>query len=253
MKKKINIFYSTTCFCLGIFMFQVSSCENIGIMQKTVYVHDTIRVLAEGEFTYNLPCKVVNIHQEKEGKSILFIWLHGGVYDRKLHDFSGFNHLNCTNADDNILKYLQGKGIKSIALFPICHKAVQANCVTWKNCFNDINCMIDDYVNKGIVDPRCVYLAGSSDGGLGTWDYLEEHSDLFAAAMPMSCDNPRKTSTPVYFFNTKSESDCTEQVCSLNMLGCKIEYKHCIQYKHGEDGAECTPKLLDRFFSTIKQ
>lgn len=52
-------------------------------MQETMYVHDTIRVLPEGESTYNLPCKVVNIHQEKEGISILFIWLYGGVYDCK--------------------------------------------------------------------------------------------------------------------------------------------------------------------------
>lgn len=34
---------------------------------KIVYVHDTITntVMPDGEFVYNLPCKVVNIHQER--------------------------------------------------------------------------------------------------------------------------------------------------------------------------------------------
>ncbi len=40
--------------------------------ERIVYVHDTIVTMPEGEFIYNIPCKVVNIHQEKEGKSLLF-------------------------------------------------------------------------------------------------------------------------------------------------------------------------------------
>ena len=216
---------------------------------KVRLIHDTIRVLPEGEFTYNLPCKVVNIHQEKEGKALLFIWLHGGVGDRKMHNLLDFNHLNCCAADDSVLNYLQEKNIKSIALFPICHKAQVANCVTWRDCYYEVMKMIEDYVNKGFVDSTRIYLAGSSDGGTGTWDFLERDESPFAAAMPMSCANPRKTSIPVYFFNTKREPDCTDRVNELNKQGSKIEYKHCPQYGHGGDSAECTFEFLDRFFS----
>ena len=247
MTKKKAIFY----FVFTLFLILFSSCGQKENNQDIIKTNDTIKVLPEGEFTYNLPCRVVYIHQEKEGKSVLFVWLHGGVHDRRLHDFGEFNHLQCTEADDNILKYLREKEVKSIVLFPICHKAESVNCVTWKDCFTDIKWMIDDYINKDLVDSKRIYLGGSSDGGVGTWDFLEIQENLFAAAMPMSCANPRKTSIPVYFFNTNSESDCSDRVNALNKQGCKIEYKHCTQYKHGGDGDECTFDFLDMFFSNI--
>lgn len=244
---KIESKYSFVICLFFVSMCFISACDNKKIEPNQD--HDTIVVMPNGEFTYNLPCKVVNINQETEGKSLLFIWLHGGVCDRSLHDFVGFNHLQCSSADDSVLNYLQGKGLKSVVLFPICHKAEIVNCVTWKECYADVKNIIDDYVNKGIVDPERIYLAGSSDGGDGTWDFLEINEKLFAAAMPMSCGNPRKASIPVYFFNTKSEPDCTDKVNLLNNDGCKIEYKYCPQYEHGGDGAECTHEFLDRFFA----
>ena len=221
--------------------------ENV---KDTIYVHDTIKILPEGEFTYYIPCRVVNIHQEKEGKALLFIWLHGGVKDRSSHKL--FGHLSHACADDSVLRYLKEKGKKAIVLFPLCHKSEIVNCVTWKDCYYDVKHMINDYVNKGIADSSRIYLAGASDGGNGTWDYLEMDRNTFAAAMPMSCGNPRITSTPVYFFNTGSESDCTSQVDKLNTLGSNIIYKHC-PHKHGGDGAECTSDFLDKFFSNVKK
>ena len=44
------------------------------------------KAMPNGEFIYNVPCKVVNIHQELDGQSILFLWLHGGVHDVAKHD-----------------------------------------------------------------------------------------------------------------------------------------------------------------------
>lgn len=217
-------------------------------------VHDTVVVTAmpEGEFVYNLPCKTVYLNQQKEGKSILFIWLHGGVGDRDLHDLSQFNHLDCVEADDLILSYLKDEGIKAIALFPVCYKANIDHCIAWRDCYDDVKRIIDGYVDKGQVETSRIYLAGASDGGAGTWDYVEAHEELFAAAMPMSCARPRKCNIPVFFFNTASEPDCTTQVESLNAQGCHIQYKHCSQYNHGGDSAECTPELLERYFSCRK-
>ncbi len=222
---------------------------------KIVYVHDTITkaMMPEGTFYYNLPCKVVNIHQEKEGKSLLFIWLHGGVHDRKMHNLFEFNHLDCCAADDSVLNYLQEKNIKSIALFPICHKAQNANCVAWKDCYDDVMRMIKDLDYKGLIDPKRIYLAGSSDGGVGTWDFLQYSEHVFAAAMPMSCGNPRKATIPVYFFNTQAESDCTSQVEFLNQHGSTIEYKHSPARWHGRDDIECTHAFLDKFFSNTRK
>ena len=225
----------------------------------TVYFHDTIMAMPEGEFVYNLPCKVVNIHQEQEGKALLFIWLHGGVHDRQRHDLLDTNpldcpsHLDCCASDDSVLNYLMEKNMKAVALLPVCHKTEIPNCVSWRDCYGDVMRMIRDYVDKGIVDRKRIYLAGSSDGGVGTWDYLQMSEHVFAAAMPMSCGNPRKTTIPVYFFNTQAEPDCTQQVDMLNQQGSNIEYKHSPAKWHGRDDIEVTHEFLDKFFSNSKE
>lgn len=243
-------------FTFFILPFVLTACGdknpigNDAIERDTVYIHDT--VCPNGTFTYNLPCRVVNIHQENEGKSILFLWLHGGVHDTSQHDFFGFNHMQCSKAPEYIVNYLNNHGIKSIALFPICHKAKQRNCVTWRECYRDVIFIINDYTSKGLVDPNRIYIAGSSDGGTGTWDYIEKDNNIFAAAIAMSCSNPRKTTIPVYFFNTANEPDCNNEVAQLNSQGCKITYKHCTGVGHGGDDIECNDSLLDKFFSFTK-
>ena len=209
-------------------------------------------VLPAGEFTYNLPCRVVNINPEKSGKAIVLLWLHGGVHDYKLHDFFSFNHLDCCKADEMIVDYLKDNGIKAIALFPVCHKSNNPNAVAWKDCYDDIKHIIDDYANKGLIDTKRIYVTGSSDGGVGAWDFAEQHPEMFAAAISMSCSSPRKVDIPVYFFNTRSERDCTAKVEELVKQGVKVKYKYCPQYKHGGDAEECTPALLKEFFSHKK-
>ena len=211
-----------------------------------------VTALPEGEFTYNVPCRVININTEKPGKAIVLLWLHGGVHDYKLHDFFAFNHLDCCKADEMIVEYLKNNGIKAIALFPVCHKSNNPKPVAWRDCYDDVKHIIDDYINKGLVDTKRIYVTGSSDGGVGAWDYAEKHPEMFAAAISMSCSSPRKVDIPVYFFNTKSERDCTAKVEELVKQGVNVKYKYCPHYKHGGDAAECTPELLKEFFSHTK-
>lgn len=201
--------------------------------------------------TYNLPCQVININSQREGKALLFLWLHGGVHDLKIHSYYRHpNHWDNCAADDSVIHYLQSHHIKAIALLPMCHKADKASCVVWRDCYDDVRHMIDEFVGKGLVDPERIYVAGASDGGVGTWDYVAEHPELFAAAISLSCSEPRVTSVPTYFFNTASETDCTELVKSLKLQGSNIlRYQYCPQYRHGGDAAMCDEELLDEFFS----
>lgn len=212
-------------------------------------------VTLPGTFTFNLPCQIKFIHPDKPGKAIMFVWLHGGVRDQKIHSFFKHpNHYDNCAADDSIINYLERKGIKAIALLPMCHKADLKHCVTWNECYEDVNQMIGDFIVQGLVDPSRIYLAGSSDGGRGVWDYAADHPDMFAAAISMSCSEPRVVSIPVYFFNTGDETDCTERVKELKTQGATLmEYRYCPNYDHGGDAALCDNDLLDRFFAHVKK
>ena len=235
---------------LAISMLLMAACGNNH--QESCDNKKTEVVLPEGEFTYNLPCRVVHINPDKPGKATVWLWLHGGVRDYKKHDFFEFNHLDCCDADEIILKYLKDNGIKAIALFPVCHKANNPEPVTWIDCYDDVKHIINDYVNKGLVDTKRIYVTGSSDGGRGTWDYAEHHPEMFAAAIAMSCSEPRKVDIPIYFFGTSDETDRSEEIARLIEQGVNVKYKYCPEYKHGGDAAECTPELLQEFFSYTK-
>ena len=202
-------------------------------------------------FTYNLPCQVININPQIEGKALLFLWLHGGVHDFESHSYYKHpNHWDNCAADDSIIHYLQANNIKAIALLPMCHKADKNSCVAWRDCYDDVHYMIEVYIGKELVDSERIYVAGASDGGRGTWDYVAEHPKLFAAAISLSCSEPRVTSVPTYFFNTSRETDCTQLVETLKQQGSNIiRYQYCPQFKHGEDAAMCDKELLDEFFS----
>ena len=224
------------------------ACGNNKCNEKTSEV-----VLPEGEFTYNVPCKVVYVNADKPGKAILWLWLHGGVHDRPKHDmFYHPNHFDCCDADEYILQYLKDSGTKAIALFPVCYKANLTETIRWTDCYDDVKHIIDDYANKGLIDTTRIYVTGSSDGGRGAWDYAEMHPDVFAAAISMSCSSPRSVSIPVYFFSTADEGDCTTRVDELVKQGVNIKYKYCADQKHGGDAIECTPELLKEFFSHTK-
>ena len=222
-------------------------------LSRNAVIHDTIRVatLPADTLTYNLPCQVISIHPEKPGKALLFLWLHGGVRDRKIHSyFKHRNHWDNCAADDSIVHYLRRHGIKAIALLPMCHKADQTKCVRWIDCYDDVKHMIDNLVDKNMVDPKRIYVAGSSDGGRGTWDFVAQHPEVFAAAISMSCSEPQMTTVPTYFFNTSDEDDCTQLVARLKKEGANIlDYQYCPQYQHGGDAALCTDELLSKFFS----
>ena len=202
-------------------------------------------------FTFNLPCRVININPEAPGKALMVVWLHGGVHDRKIHSFFTHpNHYDNCAADDSIINYLQRHDLKAVVLLPMCHRADNEQCLRWREVYDDVKVMIDDQVRQGLVDANRIYLAGSSDGGRGTWDFVAEHPGVFAAAISMSCSEPRLCSdTPVYFFNTASEVDCTDAVAKLREQGGDIPvYEYHGEYKHGGDAACCDEALLTRFF-----
>ena len=230
------------------------------VVRDTIVVHDTLAVhnkqCLDGEFIYNLPCKIDYINQDQPGKSILVFWLHGGVKDQGSHDLlSNYNHIDKARdlGYNGIRDYLRNSKTKAIYIAPICHKAVRKDCVRWIECDKEIKRIIDDYTTKGIIDDNRVYVLGASDGGVGTWDLIEKHPEWFAAAMPMSCSSPRKTSVPVYFHSTRAEGDAAAKVNSLNAQGCNIQYQYHGDVQHGGDQIACNEENLKKLFSHVRE
>lgn len=110
-------------------------------------------------------------------KASLVIYLHGG---------SSKGDDNETQMQEpgiiSIATWLSDNRRKAIMLVPQCpvDKA-------WLGTTQDVLvALIKTYIDIGVADADKVYIFGGSMGGTGTWGMLSNHSDLFAAAMPVA-------------------------------------------------------------------
>lgn len=110
-------------------------------------------------------------------KASLVIYLHGG--SSKGND----NETQMQEPGINtIATWLSDNNRKSIMLVPQCpvDKA-------WLGTTQDVLvALIKTYIDRGVADVDKVYIFGGSMGGTGTWGMLSNHSDMFAAAMPVA-------------------------------------------------------------------
>jgi predicted esterase len=58
----------------------------------------------------------------------------------------------------------------------------------WKQHIPNLKKIIDDLIATGKVDPQRIYITGFSMGAQGTWQFLQQYPDFFAAAIPMGMD-----------------------------------------------------------------
>lgn len=110
-------------------------------------------------------------------KASLIIYLHGG---------SSKGNDNETQMQEpginSIASWLSANNRKAIMLVPQCptDKA-------WLGSTQDVLvALFKTYIDQGVADADKVYIFGGSMGGTGTWGMLSNHSDLFAAAMPVA-------------------------------------------------------------------
>ena len=100
------------------------------------------------------------------------------------------------------------------------------------------------------LTPKRVYVAGSSDDGIGVWDLAEHHGSWFAAAMPLSCNGARQVSIPVYRRNTGREGDQTAVANAPRTKASNIvEYVFHADVWRGNDAQfALAPEKLSAFF-----
>lgn len=127
-------------------------------------------------------------------KPILVIYLHGGLK-------RGSDNVRQMNEDAiyTIADYLCRNRINAFMIVPQCPDSL-----TWGVQTNEIiKNLVDEYMNKGKVDPNRIYLMGGSMGGTGVWKMASAYPYLFAAVMPEAgnpdtVDAALLANTPVY-------------------------------------------------------
>ena len=161
MKHKFFLFF----YMLSILGWGESSAQAIEFSKET-FINDVM----------SLPYRKATIPGYGD-KASLVIYLHGGS----------------SKGDDNeaqmqepgisaIASWLSANNYKAIMLVPQCptDKA-------WLGSTQDVLvALLKTYIDRGVADADKVYIFGGSMGGTGTWGMLSNHSDLFAAAMPVA-------------------------------------------------------------------
>lgn len=153
---------------------------------------------------------------------------------------------NNAYADDSIISYLEQLNEKAIFIKPLCYKANIGHAILWRDCSADVVALINDYIKNGVVDPHRVYVAGTSDGGTGTWDFVHTYQNLFACGIAMSTGYSQKTSVPVYWSTTKSEGNHSLDAQKYQALGCLVYYEHYSNEPHGGDQKRISKELISK-------
>ena len=161
-------------------------------------------------------------------KASLVIYLHGG---------SSKGNDNETQMQEpgisSIASWLSDNNRKSIMLVPQCptDKA-------WLGSTQDVLvALLKTYIDRGVADANKVYIFGGSMGGTGTWGMLSNHSDLFAAAMPVAgnpTDMDAKAVSQVPIYTVMGTADKIMKISNVEtflaqMDEYKAEYKFDIE------------------------
>lgn len=121
--------------------------------------------------------------------------------------------------------------------------------------------LVQDFVKKEKVDRRRLYIAGLSMGGMGTYETLHRHPDVFAAATPIcggadvAAYDARVKAIPFWVFHGASDSVVKAQysrdiVEKLKALGVDVQYTEYPGVDHNSwDKAFAEPNYMEWIFS----
>ena len=149
-----------------------------------------------------LPYRELDLNQDKEGKSILVIQLHGGSARGDDNEAQ-----LAAAAVDSVENYLYEHGTKAIFLLPQC-----AADRVWNENSNNytitMTMVLDQWIQNFIsnhpnADATRIYITGYSAGGSGSWRMINDYQSRFAAACiaaanPVMVTAGNVKNTPVY-------------------------------------------------------
>ena len=122
-----------------------------------------------------------------------------------------------------VVMFLHGAGERGIVIVPQCPEGEQWVNTPWENgSYDSVAVGESDAIKEALsilelicttdsVNMNRIYVAGISMGGYGTWNLLMNHSDLFAAGMPIcGAADPARAEVlkdmPVYAFHGDRDS-----------------------------------------------
>lgn len=129
---------------------------------------------------------------------------------------------------------------------------------------NLVMLLMDDYLNKPVINKEKVYIGGLSMGGMGTFEMLYRRPDTFAAAFAI-CGGGNPETVKAYANNTElwvfhgAKDDVVDPQLSISMVsaylkaGGKPNFTLYADDNHNSwDSAFTEPKLLTWLFSKSK-
>jgi len=94
--------------------------------------------------------------------------------------------------------------------------------------------LIEKLSQEFAIDRKRLYITGLSMGGYGTWDIIQRHPDMFAAAMPVcgggdSAAAPLIKDLPIWVFHGDKDGAVPvirsqNMVAALKQAGSKVKY-----------------------------
>lgn len=118
--------------------------------------------------------------------------------------------------------------------------------------------LVQELINSGTVDKRCVYVTGLSMGGMGTFEIVHRYPGIFAAALPICGGGDtlryKKVDVPFWVFHGSNDSVVDvaysrAMVARLKELRVKTRYTEYPGVNHNSwDNAFAEPDFLRWMF-----
>ena len=148
-----------------------------------------------------LPYRQLELNQDKDGKSLLVVQLHGGTA-------RGDNNTSQLEASavDSVETYLRVHRSKAYFLLPQCgaDRVWNESRKSYEVVMTDVlRAWLDDFIATHDIDFTRIYITGYSAGGSGSWRMVNDNPGLFAAAAiaaanPIMVTAQEVKATPVY-------------------------------------------------------
>ena len=159
----------------------------------SVLVKQSIEDVYDRDGTYPMPYRLFTPPEAQPAQTYpLVLFLHGAGERGEDNYYQVANHI------DGLIEATQSDAYKSFLLAPQLTD-FPGGPGGWYSAspFDRTIELLTQIMQTYPVDPSRIYITGLSMGGFGTFEYLAEHPDLFAAAVPMSGGGSTSTAATI--------------------------------------------------------